>query len=87
MTAAPRRWAAELLYVWFHRLGPQDWWGGSDFVDTMLQQRFLSELEALGSRPAREFLTDPQTLRAAVLLFDQIPRNLYRGEAPRLRLG
>ena len=34
----------------------------------------------LRSRPAREFLTDPATALAAVLLFDQLPRNLYRGD-------
>ena len=30
--------------------------------------------------PAERFLTDPLTARAAVLLFDQVPRNLYRGK-------
>lgn len=35
----------------------------------------------LGTRPAREFLRDPLTAQAAVLLFDQIPRNLFRGDA------
>ena len=34
----------------------------------------------LRGRPAREFLTDPATALAAVLLFDQLPRNLYRGD-------
>lgn len=79
MTAAPRRWAAELLYVWFHDLGPAQWWGGSDAVDAMLRRRFARDLRALGSRPAREFLVDPLTARAAILLFDQIPRNIHRG--------
>lgn len=30
--------------------------------------------------PAGEFLCDPLTTRAAVLLFDQCPRNLYRDD-------
>lgn len=79
MTAAPRRWAAELLHLWFHELGPAQWWGGSDAVDAMLRRRFGRELDALGVRPASEFLTDPLTARAAILLFDQIPRNIHRG--------
>ncbi len=33
----------------------------------------------LRSRPAADFLTDPRTALAAVLLFDQLPRNLHRG--------
>ena len=79
MTAAARRWSAELLHVWFHRLGPEDWWGGSEAVDAMLRERFERELEMLGQRVAAEFLTDPLTARAAILLFDQVPRNIYRG--------
>ncbi len=81
MTAAPRRWAAELLHVWYHVLGPEQWWGGSDAVDAMLRQRFARDLAALGIRPAASFLTDPLSARAAILLFDQIPRNIHRGSA------
>ena len=79
MTAAPRRWAAELLHVWFHRLRPDDWWGGSDAIDAMLRARFASDLAALGHRPPDEYLTEPLTARAAILLFDQVPRNIHRG--------
>ena len=80
MTAAPRRWAGELLHFWFEKLGPAQWWGGSAAVDTALRKRFARELAMLGSRPASEFLRDPLTARAAVLLFDQVPRNLYRND-------
>ena len=78
MTLAPRRWAAELLHVWFRELGPRQWWGGSDAVDAMLRRRFGRDLDSLGARPASEFLTDPLTARAAILLFDQVPRNIHR---------
>ena len=44
----------------------------------MLRRRFERELTRLGTRPAAEFLADPMTALAAVLLFDQLPRNLYR---------
>ena len=82
MTLAPRRWAADLLHVWFEQLGPGDWFGGpSAQVDTMLAQRFGRVLEALGLQPATTFLTDPKLARAAILLFDQVPRNIYRGSA------
>ena len=80
MTAAPRRWAADLLHFWFHRLGPDDWFGGSADVDAA-SRRFAGALAALGARPADEFLRDRQIARAAILLFDQIPRNLHRGDA------
>ena len=76
---ASRRWAAELLHVWFRELGPGDWYSGSDAVDAMLRRRFARELGSLSSRPAREFLTDRLTAQAAILLFDQVPRNIHRG--------
>lgn len=79
MTAAARRWAGELLHCWFHELSPRDWWGGSDGVDEMLRRRFGRELAMLGGRPTAEFLQDPLTARAAILLFDQVPRNIHRG--------
>jgi len=79
MSAAPRRWAAELLHFWFCRLRPHDWFRGGEHVDDALRRRFERELLALSSRPASEFLRDPQIARAAILLFDQLPRNLYRG--------
>lgn len=79
MAAATRPWAADLLHVWFHRLGPADWWGGSPAVDDMLEKRFRRELEALFHCPPASFLGDPQTALAAVLLFDQVPRNIFRG--------
>ncbi len=78
MTAAPRRWAAELLYFWFAELGPADWWGGSEAVDAKVARRFAGDLMALGTRPAREFLRDRLVARAAILLFDQVPRNVFR---------
>lgn len=45
----------------------------------MLRARFERELPTLAVRPPAEFLTDPMTALASVLLFDQLPRNLHRG--------
>jgi uncharacterized protein (DUF924 family) len=79
LAAAQRRWAAELLHVWFHTLRPADWFRVSPAVDEMLRKRFAADLAMLRARRAGEFLADPLTARAAVLLFDQVPRNLHRG--------
>jgi uncharacterized protein (DUF924 family) len=81
VAAAPRRWAAELLHFWFERLGPRDWFRGGPHIDEALARRFEPELRALFTQPADRFLGDAPTARAAVLLFDQLPRNLYRGSA------
>jgi len=78
LAALQRRWAAELLHFWFHTLGTADWFVPDVRVDALLRRRFGRELRALRRRPAAEFLTDPHGALAAVLLFDQLPRNLYR---------
>lgn len=74
-------WAQDLLYVWFERLRPADWFGGSEAVDALLEARFGRWLEPLSILPPERFLTSPDLARAAILLFDQLPRNLYRDEA------
>ncbi len=81
MAAPQRRWAAELLHFWFHELAPRQWFAPDPHVDAELQRRFSQDLSALRRRPADEFLTDPLSALAAVLLFDQLPRNLHRGTA------
>jgi uncharacterized protein (DUF924 family) len=81
LAAPQRRWAAELLHLWFHKLGPRVWFTPDPRVDALLRGRFERELARLAARPAREFLGDPPTALAAVVLFDQLPRNLYRGSS------
>ena len=78
---APRRWAADLLHLWFHVLRPADWYRGGDGVDALLRRRFVGDLATLSTRSVGEFLSDPLTARAAILLFDQVPRNIHRGSA------
>jgi uncharacterized protein (DUF924 family) len=79
LAASHRRWAAELLHHWFHRLKPAQRFASNLAVDAELAARFAPDLAMLYTRPSDEFLTDPQTALAAVLLFDQVPRNIYRG--------
>ena len=81
MAAAGRAWLVELLHFWFEQLTPRQRFGRDDAVDAELRRRFARELRAFGRQSAARFLTDPATARAAVLLFDQLPRNLERGSA------
>ena len=78
MAAPQRRWAAELLHLWFHTLGPRAWFAPDPRTDALLRARLEHELTRLAVRPAHEFLDDPHTALASVLLFDQLPRNLFR---------
>jgi uncharacterized protein (DUF924 family) len=79
--AGPARfWAVDLLHVWFHKLGPRVWFSPDPRADAMLAARFGPVLQALGTQPPGAFLTDPATALASVLLFDQVPRNIHRGQ-------
>ena len=81
MAAGRRAWAADLLHVWFHELGPDDWFAVKPAIDATLGRRFARHWTALRSQPADSFFDDTTTALAAVLLFDQVPRNIHRGTA------
>ena len=81
MSLAQREWATRILRSWFGELGPDDWFGGSQAVDTMLAQRFARDWCRLRFRQPADFVIDPATALGAIILFDQIPRNLFRGTA------
>ena len=72
---------AELHHFWFRTLGPSDWYASDSSVDSELRRRFERQWHALRHRPAASFLDSPHGALAAVLLFDQVPRNLFRGSA------
>lgn len=58
-----------------------DWYGGGADFDVAVRDLAADWLAALRSQPAETFLTDPDTALAATILFDQVPRNIFRGSA------
>lgn len=52
MVAAHRRWAAELLHLWFHRLRPAQWFGRSDAATVLRLGRFPHRNAVLARRSA-----------------------------------
>ncbi len=81
MTSPQRRWAADLLHFWFQELDSSDWFKSSDEVDQQLQARFADDWQRLHTQPADSFMDDADTAQAAILLFDQVPRNIFRDTA------
>ena len=77
----PADWAQQLLDFWFDAHGMDDWYGGGPEFDTEVRDLAEGWHEALRSQPPESFLTDPDTALAAAILFDQVPRNLFRGHA------
>ena len=73
-------WASEVLDFWFSR-GWDDWWTPSEAFDTEIRERFGIEWARQARREASDFAGDAETALAAIILFDQFPRNMFRGHA------
>ena len=78
--APPSDWRADVLKFWFG-LDPKAWWRGGDELDHRIRQNFLKLWFEKRQLPVDSFLGDPLTALAAVILFDQFPRNMFRGDA------
>jgi uncharacterized protein (DUF924 family) len=76
----PQPWVKDILSFWFG-LKPEQWWMAGPELDETCRERFLELYEEQRAFPVEHFLGDPQTALAAVILFDQLPRNMFRGHA------
>ncbi len=74
-------WPDEILSFWFQELKSDDWWAKNDAVDSQIEERFLELWKEQKSKTASDFLGSPETALAAVILFDQFPRNIFRDSA------
>lgn len=73
-------WRRDVLTYWFG-LQPEQWWRSEPEVDEEIRERFLQTYERKRQLPVESFLDDPLTALASVILFDQFPRNMFRGTA------
>lgn len=74
-------WAAALLDFWFNDVGEKGWWSHDPALDHQCVARFRSLWEEKRTLPAAQFLERADDALAAVLLFDQMSRNMFRGTA------
>lgn len=73
-------WRADVLKFWF-ALDKEQWWRGTPELDDEIRRRFLELWEEKRQLPVKSFLDHPLSALAAVILFDQFPRNMFRGHA------
>jgi uncharacterized protein (DUF924 family) len=73
-------WRADVLKFWF-ALKSEQWWNGGPELDHRIRQNFLKLWTEKRQLPVDSFLTNPLTALAAAILFDQFPRNMFRGHA------
>src|SRR5215210_3659998 len=73
-------WRDEVLSFWFG-LRPEQWWKADPVLDEEIRKRFLPLWQCSRGIPPETFLYSPRAAVAAVILFDQFPRNMFRGHA------
>lgn len=74
----PAGWVDDVLQFWFEELKPAEWFSSHAHLDERIRQRFGALCEALRSEPPALDDADARTLLAAIIVFDQFPRNIYR---------
>lgn len=75
------KWVDDILKFWFEELTYEDWFGGAPELDEKISSRFLDVYERQKAELDVKTIDDPQTALAAIILFDQFPRNMFRKTA------
>ena len=73
-------WLAAVIKFWFG-LGRERWWRTGPELDQEIRRRFLKLWSEKRELPVAAFVDHPLTALAGVILFDQFPRNMFRGQA------
>jgi uncharacterized protein (DUF924 family) len=73
-------WRDEVLAYWF-ALAREQWWKADPGLDAEIRDRFLETWERERENVPEAFLDSARDAIAAVILFDQLPRNMFRGHA------
>ena len=75
-------WVEDVLKFWFEQTEPYQWFEKGPAFDASIRKRFLGLHESLVSRGSNDLLPDAQTALAAVIVLDQMSRNMFR-DTPR----
>ena len=70
----------EVLSFWLDEVGPKGWYEVSEELDAKIRERFLSAWENAQGGAYSLWLTYPSGTLAYIILMDQFPRNMFRGE-------
>ena len=75
------RVAQDLLDFWLGELKPEDWFRVDEGLDSRIRDRWLPIWEEGARGKLRQWTVAPRSCLALVILLDQFPRNMFRGEA------
>lgn len=72
--------AAEVLAFWLGEVKPEERFARDDAIDARIRSRFGALHARLSEHVPDEWLEDPETLLAAIIVLDQFSRNLHRDD-------
>lgn len=70
----------EVLAFWLDEIGPDGWYKSSETLDKSVRDRFEGTWENARAGGCSLWLTYPTGTLAYVILTDQFPRNMFRGQ-------
>ena len=70
----------DVLAFW-HGAGPDKWFAKDDAFDVACRERFLATYEAAAAGLLSDWEATPEGTLALVIVLDQFPRNMFRGDA------
>jgi uncharacterized protein (DUF924 family) len=71
----------EVLSFWLDEVGPDGWYDSSSALDQEIRDRFETAWVNAAEGSYGLWLTYPSGALAYIILLDQFPRNMFRGEA------
>lgn len=73
--------AQDIIEFWANEVGEDGWYAVDEELDTKIREKFLSVWEAAQAGKCDEWNACPDKCLALIILLDQFPRNMFRGEA------
>jgi uncharacterized protein (DUF924 family) len=69
----------ELLDFWLNEVGADGWYRQDEALDTTIRERWRGTWEEARAGGLGEWMVDPRSSLALIVLLDQFPRNMFRG--------
>ena len=71
----------QILAFWLDDLTPEEWYVADEALDARIRDEFLTTWQKAQEGAYSLWLTYPSGALAYIILNDQFPRNMFRGEA------
>lgn len=71
----------DVLRFWLDEVGQKGWYEQDEALDAQIRARFLDGWESVRTGTYAMWLTYPTGTLAYIILTDQFPRNMFRGDA------